>query len=69
MNEALVFYINYLNSIKKYKKDYIENKIKKAIYWDFYNIDYHTESNINKKNYTNHSKKLEENLFLAINED
>lgn len=68
VNEALSFYIDYLNSVKKYKDSFLENKINEALDWEFYQIDLSENSNKNDISYINHSEKLEKELLLAINE-
>ena len=68
VNEALVFYINYLDSVKKYKNNFLEDKIKEALNWEFYNINVEKSSNTNKQQFINHSKELEKELLLAIND-
>ena len=67
VNKALIFYIDYLNNINKYKTDFLENKIKEALEWEFYDINLTWDDNINKIKYIDHSSKLENELLLAIN--
>ncbi len=68
VNEALSFYIDYLDNIENYKNNLLEKKIRQALVWDFYGINFSNSSNKNNKKYSNHSKKLEDNISLAINE-
>lgn len=39
VNEALVFYIDYLESFKKHKEWFLENKINEALNWEFYDVN------------------------------
>ena len=68
VNEALSFYIDYLDSFKKYKEGFLENKINEALNWEFYDINLSKNNNINKIKFEDHSEKLEKELLLAVND-
>jgi len=68
VNEALVFYIAYLESANNHKESYLEEKIKEALNDEFYSISFSKSNNINKQKYISHSKVLEKNLLEAIND-
>jgi hypothetical protein len=46
----------------------LEKKINEALQWEFYDINFSNNQNINEIKFENHSKKLEKELLLAINE-
>jgi MoxR-like ATPase len=60
--------MDYLNSFKKHKEDFLVTKINEALEWDFYNINLSSENNKNNVIYKENSDKLEKELLLAINE-
>lgn len=68
VNEALSFYIDYLDSFKTHKDNFLEKKITEALEWEFYKIELSNSGNKNDINYINHSEKLEKELLSAINE-
>jgi len=68
VNDALSFYIDYLDSFKKHKEDFLEKKIKEALNWQFYDINLSDKKNRNEIKYISHSKELENELLLAVNE-
>lgn len=68
VNEALSFYIDYLDSFEKHKTSLVENKIKESLEWEFYSVDLSSKNHKNELKYSTHSDKLEKELFLAIND-
>lgn len=68
VNEALSFYIDYLENVKKIKSSFLEDKIKEALDWEFYSIKLSDSKNKNYIKYENHSEKLEKELLLAVND-
>ncbi|USN58960.1 MAG: hypothetical protein H6767_02495 [Candidatus Peribacteria bacterium] len=68
VNSALNFYMGYLESVKKYKNSFLEDKIQEALESEFYAIRTSNKAQHNSIQYKNHSKPLEDELLVAINE-
>ncbi len=66
VNEALDFYIDYLESTQQYKQKFLEDKIQEALNGEFYEIDSQNHSNKNTIKYVGHSDTLEKNILLAM---
>ncbi len=69
VNEALVFYIDYLESTKKNQNKSLEQSLQEALDWEFYSASMSDKNNQNAIVFKGHWKKLEKNLLLALNDN